>query len=158
ANAKRLKEVDSWDTPVWLDEVYDLTRRIRDVNKLRVTHLNAEPLAQTAKSRYAAKVFIKGTLLDRRNPRQPLDDLISQFTREGYSPSAPKVEGNNQFSLTVSVARRSPNEHDRAIDLEAQKKAAAASRAAFGKMGGGEDAEDGKGWGAKAKGKGRGKR
>src|SRR5262249_28896112 len=49
ANAKRLKEVDSWDTPVWLDEVYDLARRIRDVNKLRVTQFNAEPLAQTAR-------------------------------------------------------------------------------------------------------------
>jgi hypothetical protein len=141
-NARRLKAVDEWDGPVWLDEMYDLARRIKDVNRLRVTSVTAEPLPRNNKSRYAAKVFIKGTLLDRRDPRGPLDDLVSQFTREGYSPAAPKVEGN-QFSLTVSVARRAPETFGTTIDMEGLKKSAPPPRMDFGKGKDGKDAKDG---------------
>src|SRR5439155_24173881 len=43
-NAKRLKAIDDWESPVWLDEMYDLAARIPDVNQLRLTSVVTEPL------------------------------------------------------------------------------------------------------------------
>ncbi len=40
-----------------------------------------------------------------------LDELVTAFRQDGfYSPEAPKVVGN-QFTLTVKVERRAPEEY-----------------------------------------------
>ena len=110
-NAKRLKAIDDWDNPVVLDELYDLTVRIPDVNTLRVKSITTEPLPRNANSRFVAKAIIKGELLGRGNVRRPLDQLIAKFSHDGYySPEAPKVEGN-LFTLVVNVERRPPPEY-----------------------------------------------
>ncbi|MFO0930338.1 MAG: hypothetical protein U0736_25475 [Gemmataceae bacterium] len=110
-NAKRLKAIDDWDNLVWLDELYDLTARIPDVNQLRLTSISTEPLARNPKSRAVARVTIKGTLLGRSSPRKPLDELVSQFNKDGfYSAEPPKVE-NDQFTLVVFAERRGPADY-----------------------------------------------
>jgi hypothetical protein len=110
-NAKRFKTIDDWDVPVWGDELYELTVRIIDVNALRVTSINVEPVNRGANSKFAGRMTIKGRLLDKKNPRKPLDDLIAGFRREGYySSQAPKVE-NDTFTLVVNVERRPPTEY-----------------------------------------------
>lgn len=116
-NSKRLKALDDWDNLVWLDELYDLTARIPSVNNLRVTQLTAEPLPRNTKSRYAARMTIKGTLNDSRDIRGPLDELIRQFTKDGYySPEAPKVVGN-VFTLSVNIERRAPTDYKRQLEV-----------------------------------------
>jgi Tfp pilus assembly PilM family ATPase len=111
ANAKRLKALDDWDVPVWGDEMYELTARINDVNALRVTSIHVEPVGRSGSSKFAGRMTIKGRLLDKKNPRKPLDDLIAAFRREGYySAQAPNVE-NDTFTLIVNVERRPPGEY-----------------------------------------------
>jgi hypothetical protein len=102
-------------------------------------------LPRAANSKFAAKAVIKGELLARSNPRRPLDQLITQFTRDGYySPEAPKVEGNN-FTLIVNVERRAPAEYKYVLkDLPPAPAAA-------------EEDEGGKAGKGKSKGKGKGK-
>jgi nucleotide-binding universal stress UspA family protein len=111
ANGKRLKALDDWDVPVWGDEMYELTARINDVNALRVTSIHVEPVGRSGSSKFAGRMTIKGRLLDKKNPRKPLDDLIAAFRREGYySAQAPNVE-NDTFTLIVNVERRPPGEY-----------------------------------------------
>jgi hypothetical protein len=106
---RQIQALDGWEGPVWLDELFDLAARVRDVDALRVTQLSAEPLPRTAKSRYSARVRIKGTL---RDDRAPLDKLVEDLRRDGhYGPDAPRVTSGNQFELTVDVERRAPEEY-----------------------------------------------
>ncbi|MFO0879230.1 MAG: hypothetical protein U0840_17940 [Gemmataceae bacterium] len=117
-NGKRLKAIEEWDTVVWLDELYELTARIPDVNALRITNINAEPLTRNPKSRAVAKATLKGKLLSSSNPRRPLDQLVSQFNKEGfYSTEAPKVE-KDEFTLVVYFERRSPSDYKALIKEE----------------------------------------
>src|SRR5205814_8481526 len=46
-DGKLIKALDDWDNAVVLDEIYDLTDRIPDVNALRVTSLAVEPTTRT---------------------------------------------------------------------------------------------------------------
>jgi Tfp pilus assembly PilM family ATPase len=110
-DSKQLKALDDWDNVVVLDEIYDLTQRIPDVNALRVTNITAEPMARTAKSRFSAKIVLKGTLVEGRDSRKPVDQLVAEFTKDRrYNPEAPKVNGN-QFTLTVLIERRPPGDY-----------------------------------------------
>ena len=132
-NAKLLKTIDDWDNPVWLDELYDLTARIPDVNALRVTSLQAEPLQRSPQSKFVAKVTIRGKLLNRSNPRKPLNELTALFTREGYySPQAPTVD-KDSFTLVVSVERRPPTAYE--ARLPGEKEGAKAAGAEKGEQG-----------------------
>ncbi len=116
--AKRDKDLDSWDSPVWLDELYNLAARIPDTNTMRINEVTVEPLARTAKvqSPYAAKLVIKGTLQPQRggDPHAPYDALKKAFGNEKFYnvvASASKIENGNQFTLTVEVKRRAPTDH-----------------------------------------------
>jgi Tfp pilus assembly PilM family ATPase len=114
-SAKKLKGLDDWDSVVWLDEFYDLTARIPDVNALRITTVTAEPLPRTAKSRFVAAVTIRGLLLDRVQGRRPLDQLVDRFNTDGYySMDSVRVE-RSQFTLRVLVERRPPMEYTAVI-------------------------------------------
>jgi Tfp pilus assembly PilM family ATPase len=127
ANRKKLETIDEWDSPVWLDELYELNALIPSVNALRVTSVNAEPLARTAKTRAAAKLTIKGKLLNKGDPRKPLTQLVENFRKEGfYSPEAPKVEADN-FTLVVFVERRGPTDYTAVLPEEKPKAAKAAT-------------------------------
>ena len=107
---KLYKALDDWDNVDWLDEIYDLTDRIPDVNAVRVSQLTMEPTTRTAKAEYSARFILKGNFVG-NDGHKALDQLVAAFTQDGYySPEAPKVVGN-QFTLTVKVERRPPSEY-----------------------------------------------
>ena len=123
--ARNSRRSTSWDSPVWLDELYQLTALIPDVNTLRVTHLNTEVDRKDGnnkdKTKAVAKWTIKGKLLNKSNPTKALDQLVANFREEGfYSPEAPKVEGDT-FSLVVTVERRGPSDYSAVIPEEKPK-------------------------------------
>ncbi len=106
---RHYQALGNWEGPVWLDELYDLATRVRDVDALRVVQWSTDALPQSAKSRYAARVRIRGTL---REGRAPLDRLVSALVKDGhYGPEAPKVTSGNQFELVVNVERRAPEDY-----------------------------------------------
>ncbi len=110
-DTRRLKAMDDWDSLPWIDEVYELGGLVKDVNTLRITHFNAEPLPRTPGSRAVAKVTIRGTVQDPRGGRQPVDQLVAEMRRQGYyNVPAPKMTGN-QFLLEVTVERRPPADY-----------------------------------------------
>jgi Tfp pilus assembly PilM family ATPase len=127
-NGKKLKAIDDWDGLVLLDELYELTTRIPDVNKLRITSITIDPLTRTAKSHWAARFTIKGKLLDKRNPRPPFDELVSRFSKEGYySVEGPRVDGE-VFTLTVNAERRAPGEYTGAMSEDYKEAAKAPTK------------------------------
>jgi Tfp pilus assembly PilM family ATPase len=114
ADSKKVQALADWDAPVYLDEIWDLTSRIVDVDDLRVTKLIAEPMTRTAQQPYVAKVTIHGILMDENNPKA-LNRLIAEFRKDaGYSVPAPTIRGAN-FTLEVKVEKRGPKQHDRKI-------------------------------------------
>ena len=92
-NAKRFKGIDDWDTAVWPDELYDLTDRIKDVNKLRITQFNAVPAPRAAKGmvQYTAKVTIEGELLDPQKGAEQLDKFVAQFNHRANAADKGKA-------------------------------------------------------------------
>jgi hypothetical protein len=110
---RHIQPLDSWEQPVWLDELYELSARVHDIDSLTVTQFSAEPVSHTgnnAKSRYSAIVRLRGTL--RNNDRAPFNNLMDELRKDGhYSVENPKVLNGNQFELTVYVERRSPEEY-----------------------------------------------
>jgi hypothetical protein len=133
---KRLKSIDEWEGVVWLDELYDLTDRIPDVNALRITSLKGEPIQRNAKttSPFAVKLTVEGELLEPQKGRAPLDEFIAGFNRkaarargkvspdgtdgqEYYEVEALDVKGS-KFSFSVKIQRRRPEDYTR--DLSAQ--------------------------------------
>jgi Tfp pilus assembly PilM family ATPase len=153
ANAKRLKEIDDWDAPVWLDEFYDLTARIADVNVLRILSIQTEFLPHSQDSKAVARATIKGKLLN-RGERRPLNELVTKFRQDlYYTVEAPKVE-NDTFTLVVKIERRPPSEYKAVV----KEQPATKGFGGFGGFGKGkkqaaaeEDDEDGDGKADKAK-------
>ena len=66
---------------------------------------------------------IKGKLLNKGNPRKPLDQLVEAFRKEGfYSPEPPNVVADT-FTLVVYVERRGPTEYTSKLEEEKPKAA-----------------------------------
>lgn len=131
-NGKKLKGMDDWDGMVMLDELYELTARIPDVNALRVTSITVDPLTRTAKSRFAARFTIKGKLLKKSTggipDRSPFDKMVALFKTAGYySANTPKVDGDN-FSVIVDAERRAPTEYTSVMNDDWKKARAARSK------------------------------
>jgi Tfp pilus assembly PilM family ATPase len=94
------------------DELYNLACYIPDVNALRLTSVAIEPQPRSSAARFTDRMTLKGTLLDNREPRKPLDQLIAALKADGhYSPEAPKVQGNT-FTLVVNIERRNRSEYN----------------------------------------------
>jgi hypothetical protein len=121
AKDRKLKAIDDWDTAVWLDDLYNLTAYIPDVDALRITSLTADTLSRSAKSRFAGTLLLKGKLLSRNEPRRALDQLVEELNASGYySPEAPKVE-KDTFTLRIKVERRGPADQKEAVSAPAPK-------------------------------------
>jgi hypothetical protein len=126
-DSKLDKALDDWDTVVMPDELWNLTA-LMDIKALRVSSLSAEPLPRTAKARYNARITLKGTLLDSREPRRAIDDLVAALRQDPYySPEAPKIIGN-QFTLVVNVERRPPGDYDKEGKYKLEKPPAPPAR------------------------------
>ena len=106
---RRFKAVKEWQDSevVWLDELYDLTASVPNIDKMRVTHLTANPIAaagtQGKTGKYAARVEIKGLLTD---DRKPLTALTRELDMEGYHRvEAPSVGQNQSGGIEEWVQR-----------------------------------------------------
>lgn len=135
-NAKLLKTLDDWETVVVLDELYDLAAHINDVNALRINSIQVEPVARTGKTvtKSAAKVTLKGRLVNRRDGRAPLDELIKSLKDEGYySNDVPVINPEtNDFTLVVSIERRAPVDYKKQVEVKAAQAKAPAEDAKEG--------------------------
>jgi Tfp pilus assembly PilM family ATPase len=117
---KRLKALYEWDTLCWLDELYELARRIPDVNELRITSMTTRPLDQKgAKSRFAAVYTLEGKVLATDKRPSPIDQLVDEFNKKEnayYSAESPDLRVDEttkelRFTLRVFVERRAPDEY-----------------------------------------------
>jgi Tfp pilus assembly PilM family ATPase len=117
---KTLQALSDWDAPVWIDEIYDLTARIGDVDKLRITKLIAEPLVKTATSPYISRITIHGKLME-EGDTTPLKTLMDKFREDAaYSPEAPTMNGEN-FTMKVMVEKRDPKTLVRKLPVPVEK-------------------------------------
>jgi Tfp pilus assembly PilM family ATPase len=115
---RRYKAVKEWQDSevVWLDELYDLTASVPNIDKMRVTHLSANPNTtagtQGKTGKYAARVEIKGLLTD---DRKPLTALTRELDLEGFHRvEAPSV-GQNQSG---GNRRQFPQQWSTRFDVE----------------------------------------
>ncbi len=127
---RRIKALDDWDSVVWLDELYDLTDRIPNVDQLRITQLLAAPAPRAAKGavQYTAKLTIDGEIIDeqRTGSRKVLDDFIAQFEskadREYYILDGPPIvkptRNGTTFSFSIQIKRRPPAKYTRKLNVD----------------------------------------
>ncbi len=117
ADVKRARAINDWDTVVWLDEIYNLTQRIPDVNALPITSISAETIPQRGPgSRFVATYVIKGKLLTPDKKPSPLDQLVDEFNKKEnahYSAERPQVRVDETtketlFALKVYLEGRAP--------------------------------------------------
>jgi hypothetical protein len=96
---RRFKSVKEWrdSEVVWLDELYDVTAAVRDIDRMRVTHVIANPLTIASTpgkaNKYAARVEMKGLITD---DTRPLMALTTELSVDGYHRVEAKTVGPNQ--------------------------------------------------------------
>jgi Tfp pilus assembly PilM family ATPase len=128
-DSKRIKALDDWSQTeiVWLDELYDLTARFPDPNKLFLMQMTGNPVSATTKSRdkYVGRMTLKGGMtLD----PEPVDDLVADLARDGHYNVPAKQDARNtavdtrrfprQFTLTVGVEKLPPARFVRQLEVQ----------------------------------------
>ena len=98
---RRYKSVKDWRDKevVWLDELYDVTASVQNIDTMRVTYFSANPTSTSlaggaAKAnKYASRVEVKGVM---SGDGKPLKALTNELAIDGYHRvEAPSV-GQNQ--------------------------------------------------------------
>jgi Tfp pilus assembly PilM family ATPase len=113
----RLKAIDNWDGVVWLDEIYELTENIPDVNALRITSITMDTVQRDDKKKvtYAGKVTIKGTLTSSSGDNSSLKQLKQALNKEGFYTVEGSKDVGNSFTLTVNIERRPTSEYKKTL-------------------------------------------
>ncbi len=123
---KRLKELASWDTANWLEELVDLACRVTDTKKMLITEVVATPQQQVAgqNSPYTGRLTIKGILPDGtgdENELERLDKDLRTAGPEGYYLTKLRRTGKT-FDFEILVKARSPSEYVMAPPAPPKKK------------------------------------
>lgn len=134
---KRLKELATWDTANWLEELVDLACRVPDTKKLLVTEIVATPQQQVAGqvSPYTGRLNIKGILPEGtgdENELERLDKEMRNVGPEGYYLTKLRRTGKT-FDFEVLVKTRSPADYQ-LIPPPPKKKDTKAEPKAEGKL------------------------
>jgi hypothetical protein len=118
---RRFKAVKDWrdSEVVWLDELYDVTASVQNIDNLRVTNFNANPTstntavgAAKTNNKYAARVEVKGMMT---GDGKPLRALTNELAIDGYHRvEAPSV-GQNQSG---GNRRQFPQQWSTKFDVE----------------------------------------
>jgi len=114
ADAKRIKALDDWSaTEVnWLDELYDMTARVPDINKLRITSLSTVVIEKPgSKDKLVAAINLKGVTT---TDPVPVDKLMAELRKEESYRQPPK----NLKPNTLVERQRFPLEFSTKIELE----------------------------------------
>jgi Tfp pilus assembly PilM family ATPase len=120
-NGKRLKALQDWANPTWLDEVYELAGRT-DLKRVLLDSIDAESLPRDPKtpSKYVGQLKLQGKLLEKTNEsrRAAFEHLRGQFSREGYYSidTAQSKFDDQKFTLVVKVIRRAPGDYRTQLD------------------------------------------
>ncbi|HEY1377426.1 MAG TPA: pilus assembly protein PilM, partial [Gemmataceae bacterium] len=104
---RRIAAVDQWlkSEIVWADEVYDLTARFPDVNRLRLTEFTAEPVPQPPPqpgrpadpNKPVARVKLKGlSTEDDRNLSTLMRELVKDAARVDAKQVGPNATGTSR--------------------------------------------------------------
>jgi hypothetical protein len=119
---RRIKAIGEWTAAeiVWLDELYDLTDRVPDINALRVASVTGIPLTPTANNPHMARMEIKGVTSD--DPKY-VNTLMDRLVADGYYRVEPKDVTQNsmlgidrkrypqQFVVRLDVRPRPPQRY-----------------------------------------------
>jgi hypothetical protein len=90
ADERRIAAVDQWQKSeiVWLDEIYNLTARFPDVNKVKLTEMIAEPMPMPPQpgrpvdtDKPVAMVKLKGVTTDADSQPQLMRELVRDVAR-----------------------------------------------------------------------------
>jgi Tfp pilus assembly PilM family ATPase len=114
---RRFKAVKEWQdsSVVWLDEIYDLTAAVTNIDKMRVTHIIANPITATGPqaktNKYAARVEIKGLVTD---DTKPLTALTRELDVDGFH----RVEAIAKSRNTTGNRRMFPQQWSTRFDVE----------------------------------------
>ena len=110
---KRIALLDDWNQAgvVWLDELYDLTDRFPDTERIRLTSLTGDqlahvtptrpaattgdPLNPSAQNKYVAKLTLNGTTT---GDDRTVDDLLRHFVEDGHYDVGPPQTSQNTGS------------------------------------------------------------
>ena len=121
---RRLKALDAWtgtDLSL-LDEFYELTARVPDINKLQLLEFSVKPINTAGgRDRHVARVQLKGLATE---DSRPLDALVRELVKDPYYRVEPKqVRGNmtgtnrrqfaQEWSIRYDVEKRPPAKYDR---------------------------------------------
>jgi hypothetical protein len=83
AELKTVKALDEWNASNvdWLDELYDLTDRVKDIRQLNITSIQAAPIDdRTGKSKQVASMTFKG--ITTTDTARPFDLFMSELTNQ----------------------------------------------------------------------------
>jgi hypothetical protein len=120
-DGKLIRDIADWHKPVVLDEIYNLTALIPDVNALRITMWEIEPMGRTAKAKYTSRITLTGTCAGDPG-RKALDALIDGCKKDGhYTLEGTPDMKNNQFTLKVIVERRAPSDYTSTLKSSGKK-------------------------------------
>jgi hypothetical protein len=118
AAGKKLKDLEDWDNPVWLDELYDLAKRA-DLKSLAVTSVSCKELPRTG-SRFIAQLTVLGKLLGKTPEarRAAWEALLAQIAREGHYQinHAGSKHEDRTFVLVLHLERRAPSSFTAVIE------------------------------------------
>jgi hypothetical protein len=127
---RRINAVDQWlkSEIVWLDELYDLTARFPDINKLRLTDFAATPIklpppapgAREQPNRPVAQVKLKGLSTDEGAPLIKLmRELEVDAAKLDPKKTKPNTTGTSrrqfaqEWSTEYGLAQKPPDKHTR---------------------------------------------
>jgi hypothetical protein len=143
-DGKRIKALDQWSQGeiVWLDEIYDLTDRVPDINDLRLVQLSGDPMTQVGKSSSVARLLLKG-VMTAGNPA--VNKLESRLVNDGHYRVIPKKIIRNpgtdrrrfpqQFEMSAEIEKLPPERYVRRLpDASAPSETARDGAAAGGSM------------------------
>ncbi|NBO93016.1 MAG: hypothetical protein EBV06_12005 [Planctomycetia bacterium] len=117
--SKRLKAIQGWVNPIWLDELYDLAGRT-DLTKARFESITSDSITRTEKSKYVGMITMRGKLLatTTASRRETYDQLVAGFTKDGYysiDTAFSKFE-DTAFVLVVRLIHRGPSEYKTVLE------------------------------------------
>jgi hypothetical protein len=118
---RRYKAVKDWRDKevVWLDELYDVTASVQNIDTMRVTHFSANPTstnlaggAAKTTNKYASRVEVKGVM---SGDGKPLKALTNELAIDGYHRVEAPAVGQNQSG---GNRRQFPQQWSTKFDVE----------------------------------------
>src|SRR5205085_8447236 len=122
ADERRIAAVDQWQKSeiVWLDEIYNLTARFPDVNRVRLTELIAEPIPlpppqpgrPVDADKPVALVKLKGMTTDDNSLSALMRELVKDVarviptSRKGTNTGGGRRQSNVEWGATYQVAHQ----------------------------------------------------